>query len=235
MEENTSNAEKSEIKRKNKWLELRMKEVKLKELELKLEKAEEKKNAELANQNDLYGTVAEPRKSLSTYLRNQNKMEVSLVSIMDRKAAILIRITTSLVSAIVVFHNYIEVNVENGMIISIVLIIGMTTSLILSILAAKPFGRIIFRIFNKEIMPSHPNLEENNFMILQDCTLAEYEESMRKVVQSQNLQLGNQIRASYMISKYNAYKGRLVDLAYSVFLITFVLVAAVFLFSRIFN
>ena len=55
---------------------------------------------------------------------------------------------------------------------------------------------------------------------------------MRKVIYSQDLQLGNQIRANYMLSKNNGAKALLLDVAYIVFLLTFLIVGVIFLSSK---
>jgi len=199
---------------------------------LKLESKKNKKELKKSNSNGIYGTVTEPRKSLSTFLRNKNKADISLVSILDRKAAILIRITTTLFSAFIVFHQYIDENVMLGGIISDVLIVGMLITLVLSLLAAKPFSWIFSRVFKKEILPQHPKLEDNIFFAVEPCTLEEYEEAMRKVVESQDLQLGNQIRANYMVTKNNGAKALMLDLAYIVFLLTFIIIGIIFVYSK---
>ena len=103
------------LNRKVVSMELKIKELKAKELEAKLQKIKLKESAESGNTTGLFGTDAEPRKALSTYLRNQNKAEISFVAILDRKAAILIRICTTLISGIIVFNTYIEENVVLGL------------------------------------------------------------------------------------------------------------------------
>jgi len=119
-----------------------------------------------------------------------------------------------------------------GGIISDVLIVGMLITLVLSLLAAKPFSWIFSRVFKKEILPNHPNLEDNIFFAVEPCTLEEYEEAMRKVVESQDLQLGNQIRANYMVTKNNGAKALMLDLAYIVFLLTFIIIGVIFAYSK---
>lgn len=213
-------------------LDTKMKELKVEEQATKLQAIKETHEIEAQGNLGMYGTAKEPRKALSTFLRNKNKSDISLVSILDRKAAILIRITTTLVSAFIIFHDYIVENVPLGSQISTVLVAGMLVTLILSLLAAKPFGWIFSRVFKKEILPKHPNLEENIFYAVEPCTLEEYEDAMRKVILSQDLQLGNQIRANYMLTKNNGAKAVLLDAAYIVFLFTFIIVGAIFLFGK---
>ncbi len=208
------------------------KDVTTKKQENKLESINAKKEFKINNSSGTYGTIAEPRKSLSTFLRNKNKADIAVVTILDRKAAILIRITTTLVSAFIVFYHYIDKNVALGSIITYVLISGMLITLILSLLAAKPFGWVFSRVFKKEVLPKHPNLEDNIYFAVEPCTLEEYEEAMRKVVQSQDLQLGNQIRANYMVTKNNGAKAILLDVAYLVFLLTFIIIGIIFIYSE---
>ena len=215
-------------KKAKKEAELRIAQAKAEELEIKRNKALAKQASEDLNADGMFGTSSEPRKSLSTYLRNQNKLEVNLVAILDRKAAILIRIATTMISALIVFHGYIDENVRNGHMLSQILIIGLMVSLVLAILSTKPFGAAVRRMYQREIQPTHPTIEENNFLLFNVCSLEEYEESMIKVVNSQNLQLGNQIRANYILAKNNMYKAKMLDIAYNFFLLTFLIVGIVF-------
>ena len=177
----------------------------------------------------LYYTKKEPKKSFSVYLRNQNKFIITSLSIADRKAMIMIRINSTLVSALIVFHDYIADYVQQGGTIASILIVGNVLSLICSIIAAKPNGWQIHTIFKKDIDPKYPNLEENNFMIFRNlCSFDDYEKSMDKVVNSQELQIGNQVRANYVLMKYIVSKYLLLDLAYGLFLLSFISVVAVF-------
>lgn len=182
--------------------------------------------------NGLFHTKKEPRKSMNTYLRNQNKVMVSSIAIADKKAAILIRINAAIVSGLVVFQNYINTNVESGKLISIILIVGIMISLILAILSAKPFGGLIRKFFIKEVEPKYPNLEENNFIVFDRTPLDEYEESMAKVLKSQDLQIGNQVRFNFVLSSSIGYKYVLLDWAYNIFLLSFIAVAIVFLVAK---
>ena len=229
----------TELLKKNiaeKKAELELKELAQKELKLNLkqQKLTAKNENELTNEIGPFGTVSEPRKSLSTFFRNQNKMDVSLISIIDRKASILIKICSTTISALIVFREYIDNNVTNGSMISIVLIIGLTITLSLAILATKPFVSRIAKVVKKDIHPSYPALEQNLFVGSQvNCSLAEYETAMQKVIQSQNLQLGNQIRATYLIGKGNKFKSTLVDWAFNAFLGTFIIVTLIYIVSEL--
>jgi len=222
-----------ELKLKTKKLELKLKQMKAREIEDKHKKSLLKSDENSGNIGGQFGTNAEPRKSLSTYLRNQNKAEISIVSILDRKAAILIRICTTLISGLVVFQGYIEENVSHGHLISHILMAGLTITLICAILATKPAGRLLRRIYKNRIQEEHANLEENIFLLTDaNISLHDYEEAMSKVVKSQNLQLGNQIRANYVLAVNNVLKARILDVSYSIFLCTFVVIGIAYVVCK---
>lgn len=131
------------------------------------------------------------------------------------------------------FHDYVDSNVDNGHLISIVLIVGLMITLVLSILATKPFVSKMKKIRTEQVHPVYPNIEENIFMGTQvQCTLEEYEQAMHKLVKSQDLQLGNQIRASYIISQNNAFKSKLVDWAFNIFLCSFLAVGLIYIVTK---
>jgi len=230
--EQEDKAEKKRLKAEKNAAELRISQAKAEEAEVKLQRTKERLELEKLNTEGTFGTPSEPRKAMSTYLRNQNKFEVSAISILDKKAAILIKICSTFVSVLIGFSSYIDENVANGSLLSIILTVGLTASLILAILSAKPFILRIERLVMAKILPTHPSLEENSFLLRKECTIEEYELAMQKVVQQQDLQLGNQIRANYLLANVNSRKSILVDYAYSVFLITFVLTGAVFLLNK---
>ncbi len=211
--------------------ELRIKNAKASEAEAKASKALARSTEDASNAEGMFGTKSEPRKSMSTFLRNQNKLQVSTIAILDRKSAILIRICTTLVSGLIVLHGYIDDNVVGGHWISVVLLIGMMITLVMAMIATKPMSFLAKNV-RHEIFDAHRSSEENVFFMMKDYNLKEYQESMQKVVARQDLQLGNQIRSSYFLGRYNANKGRMVDLAYNTFIISFLLAGLLFLYFR---
>lgn len=200
--------------------------------DLKIKKNKDK--AEFAQRNAVgtFGTISEPRKSLSSFFRNQNKFEVNAISVLDRKATILIKICTTLISGLMVFNEYIENNVVGGNIIAMALLIGLLTSLILSVIAVKPNTRNLNKIVKNQILPLHPKPEETAFYFWGTSDLEEYEKAMEKVIKSQDLQLGNQIRAHFILGRNSVNRAKYIDHAYSVFLLSFLIAGLVFFISR---
>ncbi|MFK7832571.1 MAG: hypothetical protein AB8B52_04780 [Winogradskyella sp.] len=184
--------------------------------------------------NDIYDTKKEPRKSFGIYLKNQNRLIMNSISIADKKAAILIRINTAIISALIVFEGYFEGNSSFNNLIVPILIIGLSISLIFAILAAKPFSYVMYKVFNKTIKKKYPNLEENNFMLFEVPEFEEYESSMKKVLKSQNLQIGNLTRFNYFMSKSISRNYVQLEIAYTAFLITFLVVAILYIKTNYF-
>lgn len=189
-----------------------------------------KKSADKYN----YDTKKEPRKSLGVYLKNQNRLIMSSIAIADKKAAILIRINTAIISALIVFESYFEGNASFTNQIIPILIIGLSISLIFAILAAKPFSYTMYNVFNKTIKKKYPKLEENNFMLFEVPEFDEYETSMKKVLKSQNLQIGNLTRFNYFMSKSISRNYVQLEIAYTAFLITFLIVTVLYASSNYF-
>jgi len=183
---------------------------------------------------DIYDSEKEPRKSMGVYLKNQNRLIMSSISIADKKAAILIRINTAIISALIVFEGYFEEKASFDNKIVPILIIGLSISLIFAILAAKPFSYSMYKVFNKTIKKKYPNLEENNFMIFDIPEFEKYELSMQKVLKSQNLQIGNLTRFNYFMSKSISKNFFKLEIAYTIFLLTFVIVTGLYISSNYF-
>lgn len=227
---------KKEAKKKHKieieLAELKLKRAKANEAELKLLQAQQKIETGRSNVEGKFGTVNEPRKALSTYLRNQNKFEVSGIAILDRKAAILIKTCPTILSGLIVFHGYISENVAGGDVITVVLLIGLLASLVLSIASTKPSNRGFGKILKTQIKPHYPDKLENAFYTWEFDSFVDYEEAMEKIIKSQDLQLGNQVRANYLLGKSNSRIAKLLDYAYSAFLASFILSGIIFVIAK---
>ncbi len=173
-------------------------------------------------------------KTLDTFLKNQNKLLMNSISIADKKAAILVKLNTTLVSGMIVLESYFNTNANVNLSQYIIpfLITGLSISLLFAILVAKPFSFILYRILNKVIKVNYPKLEENNFFLIDNIPFEDYEKSMEKVMNSQELQFGNLTRFNYFMSRSISQKFILLEIAYSVFLITLIGVLILYLVSK---
>ena len=100
---------------------------------------------------------------------------------------ILVRINSTLISALIVFHGYVEQNVPLGSVILITALVGIGVSLIAGLLSSKPSG--IKSVLNLQIIPKYPELKHNVLLYFGEPTLEEYEEAMDDVVRNQDLQI----------------------------------------------
>jgi len=192
----------------------------------------EKKKKKEKKKKELYEMKKEAPKSLQSYLRNQNKLMVSTIALLDRKAMILIRVNSTIVTALIVFQGYIIEKVALGNVIGIILVLGALGSLICAILGVKPFAQKFIKLFEKDVLPDYTKLSENNFFLLNPLPLKEYEASMDEVVRSQDLQIGNMVRINYVLNMIVRKKFLILDWAYNIFLASFILVVIVFMISK---
>ncbi|RLJ96893.1 hypothetical protein [Tenacibaculum discolor] len=192
------------------------------------------KETELKESIGLFATKKEPRKSFATYQRNQNKFYLSTLNLIDRKAAIMLKVNATILSASVIFFNYIT-EINFGIKIAIILIITSFTSLIFSILASKPNSLAFYKRFKKDVVSKYKKREENLFMIGMSSgkTLEEYEKAYNKVLNSQELQIGNKVRTMFLLEKEMKRGYFYLELAYSSFLIGLLILIIVLFFANV--
>ncbi|MEO0572175.1 MAG: Pycsar system effector family protein [Bacteroidota bacterium] len=182
---------------------------------------------------ELFWTRKEPRKSLATFQRNQNKFLVNSLNQMDRKAAMMIRTNTTLISGVVVFFEYIS-DIKNGALIGGVLVVCSFISLILALIAAKPPISKIMADHKNKVLSKYPKPIHNLFIVgmMGHLSLKDYEKAYDELVQNQELQIGNQVRSNYAIET-NLVRGfRLLEFSYNSFITGFVFTVLVFIFSN---
>lgn len=185
-------------------------------------------------EGQLYWTKKEPRKSLSTFFRNQNKLMVNMLNMMDRKASMMIRINSTLVSGIVVFFEHIT-QIQGGKVIGVVIVFFSFLSLVSSVFAARPPITKFTQRFRKNVVSKYPNPSHNVFMvgITSNLNLEDYETSYDELVKNQELQIGNQIRTHYIYERELKRGFKMLEFSYNSFLIGFVLAVIIFFFNQL--
>jgi len=182
----------------------------------------------------MFDTQKEPRKSFATYQRNQNKFYLSTLNLIDRKASIMLKVNATILSASVIFFNYIT-EINFGIRIAAILITTSFVSLIFSILASKPNSISFYRRFKRNIVSKYKKEEENLFMVgmSSNKTLEQYEKAYSKVLKSQELQIGNQVRVMFLLEKEMKRGYFYLELAYSSFLIGLLILIIVLFFANV--
>ncbi|MEM9259206.1 MAG: hypothetical protein AAGA62_06130 [Bacteroidota bacterium] len=195
----------------------------------KKEAAKAARKAEAAATLQQFDTATEPRKSLSTFLRNQNKLYVNAINVIDRKAAIMIRVNSTIVSAILIFFQYVA-EIQYGVFIGIVMIMASFSSLMLAINASRPHVFSLLRSSQK-IKRKYAKPEESMFVLGAHAkiSLEEYQAAFEQVVNNQSLQIGNQVRTMYLFEQQQIKSFTRIELAYLAFMAGFSISVLTFL------
>ena len=200
-----------------------MNEVKVKEKTTKKESIE------------MFDSKKEPRKSLQTFLRNQNKLHTNSFNMIDRKAAIMIRVNSMIISAIVIFFSKVE-DIPNGYYIGVILIISCFLSLMFALNASRPHTINKLYFFRKSIRKGNVKPEERIFLsgAAADLSIAQYEEAFSKIVHNQSLQIGNQVRGMQALEKDVRNSFIYIEISYLAFMIGFVSTVVLFIIAKCF-
>ncbi|WP_324027807.1 hypothetical protein QSV08_07630 [Maribacter sp. BPC-D8] len=190
-------------------------------------------NAE-SSKHKLFHTDKEPRKSLHTFLHNQNKFYLNSFNMIDRKAAIMIKVNATIISAIIIFFKHIK-NLEYGRFIGVMMVIFSFASLIFAINASRPHLFSLLKNYRKSILSKHHKLEENLFIVgLNDnIPIEEYEKAYAKLLVKPDLHFGNQVRAMYGLEKQIKNSFAQIELAYLCFMIGFLIIVIGFVYSNV--
>ncbi len=181
-----------------------------------------------------FETRKEPRKSFQTFLRNQNRLYINSFNIIDRKASIMIRMNSIIISGIFLFYNNVK-DVELGSLIGLILIVCCFLSLLFALNASRPnsFGTLFFIKQNNK--KRQLKVEETIFTSGVNTHLSEedFEKAFDKIVKDQKLQIGNQARAIYMFEKKIRSAFFNIEISYLIFMFGFVAVVLLFIIGNL--
>ncbi|MCY4161620.1 MAG: hypothetical protein OXE77_07115 [Flavobacteriaceae bacterium] len=176
----------------------------------------------------------EPRKSLQTFLRNQNRLYVNSFNIIDRKASIMIRMNSIIISGVFLFYNNVR-DVELGSLIGLILIVCCFLSLLFALNASRPnsFGAYLF--IRQNTKKRQLKTEETVFVTGVNAHVSEeeFEEAFDKIVKNQKLQIGNQARAAHMFEKRIRNAFFLIEISYLTFMVGFIGVVVLFIIGNL--
>lgn len=172
--------------------------------------------------------IKEPKKLFHTYLRNQNKLYVNIFNMIDRKSAMMIKVNATAFSVAVFFYKHIS-KFEYGKAIAVTIVVSSFLSLMFALKASRPFREFVFGRKNKKL-----KLEENIFALgtIKEPTLQAYEKAYEELMKSQELQVGNQVRAMYDFENYIRKSFQQLELSYLSFFVGFGIIALMFVIAR---
>lgn len=181
-----------------------------------------------------YETKKEPRKSLQTYLRNQNKLLINSINIIDKKAAIMIRVNAMIISAMVIFYTEIT-DIHYGNYIGAIMIIASFISLLFALNSSRPHSFDTIFTINRSVKKRQLKAEERIFTPGATCDLStdEFEVAFDKIVKSQSLQIGNQAKAMHLTENRVRISFIHIELSYLAFMLGFVATIVLFVVGNV--
>jgi hypothetical protein len=153
----------------------------------------------------------------------------------DRKAAIMIRVNSMIISARVILFDRVS-DIPFGAFSGITMVVCSFISLMFAINASRPHLFSILRR-GKQIADKYPELEETIFTVgaNTDVTLEEYEAAFNKVIKSQELQVGTQVRTMYLFEKQAQSSFSHIELAYLAFMVGFSVAVGAFVLGYLYQ
>ncbi len=184
----------------------------------------------------LYKGHMKDGKGFDVFMRNQNKMYVNSFNVIDRKAAIMIRVNAAIISAVVIFFDSVK-DLKCGHFIGVIMILSSFSSLIFALNASRPKTFRLFQRMRDSTSHKYTKLEEHIFGVglTHNVSLEEYERAFDQILQNQEYQIGNQVRTIYLFEKFINKSFRQIELSYVIFMVGFIIIVITFLAENVVN
>jgi len=161
-----------------------------------------------------------------TFFRTSFKTHLTLATMADRKANIMLRLNSILLSSIILFNRYIIEFSNLSTITLYIFVITTLVSLVLAILVVRP-ARL-----GQDGSSTQINYSENIFSLRNfgKIPLADFEKAFEDVLTSTKLLYGNMIKDLHNYDRLLSNKYKLLRASYTVFLVGLVLTVLSFIF-----
>lgn len=182
---------------------------------------------------ELYQIKKDSGKMLHTYLRNQNRSYNNSFNMIDRKAAIMIRMNTTIISAVIILFRHIAM-ITYGRFIGISLVITSIFSLAFAMEASRPMVLDYLLGFRRNAKSRFSKLEQDIFAVgmTPDAELSEYEKAFDRLIKKKEFQIGAQVRTMYLFEKKIKKSFIMMELSYTLFIAGFITAAAAFVIGN---
>lgn len=163
-----------------------------------------------------------------TFFRTSFKTHLTLATMADRKANIMVRLNSILLSGLILFNKYILEFSELSSITLLIFVVTTLISLILAVLVVRPI-----KIGNNH--DDKTNYEENifSFRNFGKIPLLEFEKAFTDVLTSTKLLYGNMVKDLHGYDRLLSRNYKLLRASYTVFLIGLVLTVISFIIFMI--
>ena len=171
-----------------------------------------------------------PSRTMFTFLRSRYHFFTHAIAIADRKANIMVRLNSMIISGLIVFFKLYGSFTKVEVIILAVLLITTITSLTFATIAAQPTSKAkMNRTDRDEDAASHLF----NFRRTEDFPFEEYRDGFDQIMNDNQLIYGNMARDLYQLSGNTTYKYRQLRVAYKSFRMGLIVVVALFVVTLI--
>jgi len=147
----------------------------------------------------LYKTSKKENKGVKELLRNQMIFGTTMLEQSDEKANMLLSLSISFLIGIIVVYLEFESYVHFPYWVLLILAFGFLSTALFILLTVKPNFRFVSKLVEKEISPTYPNVEDRSLIFSDYLSLADMESGTDKVTSDGSLQIGNIVRANYVL------------------------------------
>lgn len=173
------------------------------------------------------------QKALDTFLRNSYRTHTSLSALADRKANILIRFNSILISILLIFFKEI-IEINPAIFFSgFIFLFTSLVSLVFATMAARPHVTKL----NTSSLRTLKEIKKDIFFFgnFVDLPQSRYEQAFSEMMQSNATIYGNMIRDLYHLGKVLDIKFKYIRWSYNVFLVGLTLTVLAFILSFFFS
>ena len=174
----------------------------------------------------------ETRNALQPIFRNSFRVQMGMVNLADRKANILVRLNSLLISGMVIFYKNITSYNDMATVSVVIFLITLVVSLIFATLAIRPS----LESLSPKGDETSEQLVGQMFLYTHyaDLDQDEFEEAFDTMMRDPGLIYGSMARDLYQFGKVIVRKYWLLQIAYTTFTVGLVITVILFLFSILF-
>ncbi len=181
--------------------------------------------------SSLYSPSKKEGKLIKVLLRNQMIFKTTMLEQSDQKANMLLSISIFfLVGVLVVFLEF-GSYVHFPYWILIIVALGFLSTALFILFTVKPNIRAVYKLIEQEISPKYPDCSQRSLLLSERLSLDVMENGSAAVVLDSALQIGNLVRANYLLDRSLNPKYKCLDTAFSIFLFSMMMFFLLFIFN----
>lgn len=171
-------------------------------------------------------------RALQTYFRSSFRVQMNMAAMADRKANIMIRLNSILISGMVIFYRNVVSIGDLAVVTVVIFLITLLASLIFATFAARPNMASI--TVDKDVPPK--KAAEQLFFFTHYAAMGpdDYEEAFGLMMKDTGLIYGGMARDLHVYGKLLVHKYRLLRMSYNIFILGLAMTVVSFLLLIIF-